>query len=111
VYIESLSVIREAMKDYTYDEKTKTVWVASDLDADSLLPSSETRHWSQVLSAGKLEDGREVSAVNYVFSDAESADYNSAALSFLKLGAYTGSLKSPKPLGGPDFETKEDFGI
>lgn len=100
------------MKDYTYDEKTKTVWVASDLDADSLLPSAETRHWSQVLNSGELEDGRAVSAVNYVFSDAGSAEYNSAALNFLKLGTYTGSVSSPKPLGeGPGFGTKEDFGI
>lgn len=100
------------MKDFKYDSKTQTAWVPSDLDADSLVPASESSEWSAALQNGALSDGRALKSVNYVFSDPGAAEYNSSALSFLKIGTFTGSVDSPKPFGdGPSFSTKEDFGI
>lgn len=100
------------MNDFIYDQNSKTVWVPCGLDADTLVPGSETRHWSDVLRTGALADGREVQHINYLFEDEGSAEYNQSALSFMKIGTWVGNTQSARPLaGGPAFTIQKDFGL
>ena len=99
-------------QDTRYDTATKTLWVSCHLDADSLVDTSELNTWTKALSAGQTADGKPLSTVNYVFSDAESAEYNQQPLSFSRIGTYTGTLQAPVALGDePSFTDKSDFGI
>jgi len=99
-----------------YDEETETVWVYHEFDEpQTLVPNEELRKWMTVVQEGETEDGRSVEAVNYVFADEASADYNHQALAYGNIGTYVGSLDDHEeyesPEGTPEFDTKEDFGI
>ena len=95
-----------------YDSATKSVWVLCDTDGDTLVPNDELRTWVAALKSGETSDGKDLSAVNYVFSDRESAEYNQQPLGFSNIGTYVGSLDNPVSLGdAPSFDTKEDFGV
>ena len=96
-----------------YDEKSGTLWIACDLGPDDLVANDEIQGWIEALKKGRTDDGRALERVNYVFSDNGAAEYNHHALKFARVGTYTGSLTSPKPLDEDevDFATKDDFGI
>ncbi len=95
-----------------YDEKKQTLWILSTLDSDSLFPSDELKDLSAQVRSGKLSDGREVKAVNVVFSDSGTAEYNESALGFSKIGVYVGSLDKPTVFASTlEFKTREDFGV
>lgn len=95
-----------------YDEANHTLWVACDLDADSLFPSDELAQLSALKRAGKTQDGKPLAAVNIVFSDLGCAEYNASALGFSHIGTFVGALDAPQPFGdSPNFGTKNDFGM
>ncbi len=92
-----------------YDAKTKTLWIQSDADGDTLV---DEMPWTQLLKAGEFE-GQVLETINVVFSDAEAAEYNQHPLAFSNIQTYVGSLEEPKKYGGEEvsFGTKEDFGL
>ena len=96
-----------------YDEQTGTLWIASALGPDDLVPNDEIQGWIDALKAGRTPDGRELHHLNYVFANEEAADYNYHALKFARIGACVGTLDDPRPVGDDavDFDTKDDFGI
>lgn len=99
-----------------YDASTETMWVSYDFDSsDTLVPNDELRQWIKSLKEGETPDGQPLEAVNYVFSDEESAEYNHQALAYANVGTYVGSLDDHEAFepeeGTPSFDTKEDFGI
>jgi hypothetical protein len=97
-----------------YDAKTKTAWLFREYDdPDTLVPSEESSSWSAQLRAGKTSTGKPLSAVNYVFSSHDTAEYNRDALAFARIGTHVGTLKKHEPFGGeaPSFDTKDDFGM
>lgn len=96
-----------------YDEKTKTLWISSDADEDSLIDPSTLKGWSSMLRSGETERGEPLNALNVVFSDPSGASYNHQALAFSKLGTFVGTLESPSAFDAdsPEFEPREDFGI
>lgn len=99
-----------------YDEETGTVWVYYDFDdPETLVPNGELREWMAAVQKGEAEDGRDIEAVNYVFSDEASAEYNHQALAYGSINTYVGDLEDCEeyepPEGTPEFDTKEDFGI
>ena len=96
-----------------YEPSSKTLWVASKADGDTLVSNDLIKTWTAALASGKLADGRAVSTINVVFQDPGGADYNSTALSFAKVGTFIGSVENPKKHAGedPTFDTKDDFGI
>lgn len=102
--------------DVEYDASTKTVWVAYDFDdPQTLVPNEELRKWMSVVQEGETEDGRDVEAVNYVFTDEGAADYNHQALAYGDIGTYVGTIEDCDEYepdeGTPDFGTETDFGI
>ena len=97
-----------------YDASSKVYWLYRDYDdPDTLVPNDELKAWSKVAREGKSDKGEQVKAVNYIFANAGTAEYNSSALSFVKLGTYVGKIGSAKPFDGEDvsFDTREDFGM
>lgn len=95
-----------------YDENKETLWILSNLDADSLFPAGELKQLSAQVRDGKLADGRKLKAVNVVFSNPETAEYNESALGFSKIGVYVGTLDKPTVYGSThEFKTREDFGV
>ena len=97
-----------------YDEQKQTLWITSDLGGDDLVPNDEIQEWITALQEGRLEDGRAVRHINYIFSDREAAEYNHHALKFARLGTYVGDFAGPEPLDeddGVSFDTKADFGM
>lgn len=103
-------------KQKRYDDDAKTMWVYRVFDKPkTLVPRDELQEWSQRLDEGELSDGRPLEGVHYVFSNEATAEYNHQPLSFAKLGVHVGDLEDNEPYespeGGPDFDTKEDFGI
>ena len=97
---------------FRYDAQTKTLWVFSTTDADTLVTQNDLQKWVKALKAQETPDGKPLSAVNYVFGNRESAEYNQQPLSFSRIGTYVGTLDAPVTLGNsPSFGTKEDMGI
>ncbi|MEC9440676.1 MAG: hypothetical protein VYE40_06240 [Myxococcota bacterium] len=97
-----------------YDASSKVYWLFRDYDdPDTLVPNDELKAWSKVAREGKSENGDQVKEVNYIFADAGTAEYNSSALGFMKLGTYVGKIGDAKPFDGEDvsFDTREDFGM
>lgn len=95
-----------------YDAATKTLWISSDIDGDSLYPNQDLRTILGYLQAKQLPDGRSVGAINVVFKNRDAAEYNESALSFSRIGTFVGTLDSPTQLAeGTSFSTHEDFGV
>lgn len=92
-----------------YDEKTKTLWIQSDADGDTLVDEIP---WTKLLKAGEFE-GKALKTINVVFTNTEGAEYNQHPLAFSKIQTYVGSLKSPTKYDGEDvsFDTREDISM
>lgn len=95
-----------------YDATTQTLWISSDLDEDSLLPSDELETLAGYLQAKKMPDGRPVGSINVVFTNRGAAEYNESALSFSRVGTFVGTLNNPSKFSdSTEFGVKEDFGV
>lgn len=98
-----------------YEADTETMWIFRRLDSDGdLVPKEELVAWGDRLKEGETEDGRDLSAVNYIFPNDAQARYNYQALAFSGLGTYVGDLSDKKPFDEedmPEFDTEKDFGI
>ena len=80
--------------------------------AKTLVPKDELQKWTKVLKAGKDDQGRDVEAVRYVFSDRETAEYNHQALAFAGLQTFVKTDGGEESVGDdPGFSVREDFGI
>ena len=102
------------MADQWYDSDSKTMWVTSDADADTLVPNEELKRWVQVKKEGKNSEGKPVDFINYVFKNRPAAEYNHQALAFSGLGTYIGDRDSQERFDAdeePSFDTRADFGI
>lgn len=98
-----------------YDSKNEIMWLYRKYDdPDTLVPEDELKAWSRAARDGETPGGDPIKAVNYIFADEDTAEYNHAALAFAQLGTFVGSLRRPKSYEGDeeyDFDTREDFGI
>lgn len=97
-----------------YDQSNETLWIASAIGEDELIPNEEIQQWIDALKVHHLPDGRPVRHVNYVFTDHGAAEYNHYPLKFARLGTYVGSLDDPDPFDeedGVSFDTKDDIGM
>ena len=96
-----------------YEKATKTLWIESKADGDTLVEPSQIQTYTKALQAGELPDGRALTNVNFVFADSEGAAYNHQALAFSNMGTFIGTLDAPEPLDedSPAFDTKKDFGM
>lgn len=92
-----------------YDVESKTLWVAfPDADGDTLLTGDDTGPYVRALQAGQWE-GRPLTAVNFVFSDAEAARYNADSLAFLRVGVWLeGSPRRRWDGAAPDFTVRDE---
>ena len=105
-----------ARQDERYDKKSKTMWLFRDYDeAETLVPNEELTGWSKAVRQGETQSGEPLKAVNYVFANDATAEYNHSALSFAQVGTHVGTLERPEAFDGgedaPSFSTREDFGI
>lgn len=103
-----------AIDDHWYDGGSKTLWFLRHYDdPDTLVPNDEIRAHIETLKAGQDEAGRDIAAINYVFVDRATAEYNHQPLSFTQLGTFVGDRHSHEPFDedAPSFGTREDFGI
>lgn len=105
-----------ADKKTRYDKSNKTMWVYRKFDKPkTLVPNDELKSWAERRKAGETDKGEPLEQVNYVFADAQTAEYNHQPMSFSKLGVYVGDLddheKYQSAEGDPDFETRKDFGM
>jgi hypothetical protein len=97
-----------------YDESTQTLWIHSNATGDDLIPNEEIQQWIDALGGGQTPDGRPLQHVNYVFADADAAEYNHQPLKFARVGTFVGDLEDNEPYDADDgvsFDTKADFGI
>lgn len=97
-----------------YDGKTKTMWLFRDYDvAETLVPNDELMQWSKAVREGKTRDGQPLDAVHYIFPNAETAEYNHAALAFASVGTRVGDLERSTSYDEdtPSFSTRDDFGM
>lgn len=98
-----------------YDTKKKIYWLFRVYDdAHTLVPTKELHKWSEIARNGKTIDGLEVNAVNYVFANEETAEYNHPANEFAKVGTYVGTVTDATSFAGDEsysFDAREDFGI
>jgi hypothetical protein len=96
-----------------YDKKKKITRVYRSFSAaKTLVPTEELNRWASVVRSGRDDEGRPVKEVRYVFGDRETAEYNQQPLSFSGLTTFVGDGRREEQLGdGPDFSTREDFGI
>lgn len=103
-----------ANQEERYDKKSKTMWLFRDYDvAETLVPNEELMSWSKAVREGKTRDGQPLSAVNYVFSNGATAEYNHSALAFAGVSTHVGSLKKSVEYDEdtPTFSTREDLGM
>lgn len=99
-----------------YDKKHKAMWVYRKFDKPkTLVPNAELKGWVDKRNDGQTDDGQPLKAVNYVFADSQTAEYNHQPMAFSKIGVYVGDLddhdKYQSEGGEPSFDTREDFGI
>lgn len=96
-----------------YDSKAQRIKVyRSFAKSKTLVPKDELKRWTDVVSAGKDDQGRPVKAVRYVFNDEETARYNHQPVAFAGLETFVESDGDEKSIGDdPNFSVREDFGI
>lgn len=81
-------------------------------ESKTLVPKEELKRWTNVVDAGRDDEGRDVDAVRYVFDDEETAEYNHQPLGFAGLQTFVIRDGDEEPWGDePDFSVREDFGI
>ena len=102
------------MSDQWYDASSKTMWVTSDADGDTLVPHEELERWVQIKKQRATPEGQPVEHVNYVFRHRDGAEYNHQALAFTGLGTFVGDRDRQERFDNdetPSFGTRADFGI
>jgi hypothetical protein len=98
-----------------YNAAEKTLYIATNADADTLIDAADTSDWTRQLRAGKTDQGHPLTRLAIIFTSHEAAEYNRDSLAFLQIDTCLGSLDAPRPFDpnapAPSFATKDDFGI
>ncbi len=96
-----------------YDADNRTIKVYRSFQKPkTLVPKDELKRWTNVVDAGRDDQGRKVDAVRYVFDEEETAEYNHQPVAFAGLKTFVIRDGKEVPWGEePKFSVREDFGI